>query len=95
MKLSNLDIGESAMVTAVGGSGALRQHILDMGLIPGAVVRLEKFAPMGDPMQLTLHGYTLTLAGPMPSPLMCHPVNIPMRWGRVMQTVMSPSNSLR
>jgi ferrous iron transport protein B len=61
MKLSNLDIGESAMVTAVGGSGALRQHILDMGLIPGAVVRLEKFAPMGDPMQLTLHGYTLTL----------------------------------
>ena len=49
------------MVTAVGGSGALRQHILDMGLIPGAVVRLEKFAPMGDPMQLTLHGYTLTL----------------------------------
>ena len=61
MKLSNLGIGESARVTAVGGSGALRQHILDMGLIPGAVVRLEKYAPMGDPMQLTLHGYTLTL----------------------------------
>ena len=61
MKLSNLDIGHSARVTAVGGSGALRQHILDMGLIPGVEVRLEKYAPMGDPMQLTLHGYTLTL----------------------------------
>ncbi|MBR3521849.1 MAG: ferrous iron transport protein B [Prevotella sp.] len=61
MKLSDIKIGESARVTAVGGSGALRQHILDMGLIPGAVVRLEKFAPMGDPMQLVLHGYTLTL----------------------------------
>lgn len=50
MTLDELKIGESATVTYVGGSGSLRQHFLDMGLIPGSVVTLEKFAPMGDPM---------------------------------------------
>ena len=45
----------------VGGSGALRQHFLDMGLIPGAEVTLVKLAPMGDPMELRIHGYELTL----------------------------------
>ncbi len=49
------------MVTSVGGDGALRQHFLDMGLIPGTKVTLMKYAPMGDPMQLMLHGYLLTL----------------------------------
>ena len=61
MTLDELKIGESATVTYVGGSGSLRQHFLDMGLIPGSVVTLEKFAPMGDPMELQIHGYELTL----------------------------------
>ena len=59
--LSQLQIGESATVTSVGGQGALRQHFLDMGVIPGAQVRLEKYAPMGDPMEFSIHGYELTL----------------------------------
>lgn len=61
MTLRELKIGKSAMVTSVGGDGALRQHFLDMGLIPGTKVTLMKYAPMGDPMQLKLHGYLLTL----------------------------------
>ena len=59
MTLDELKIGESATVTYVGGSGSLRQHFLDMGLIPGSVVTLEKFAPMGDPMELRIHGYEI------------------------------------
>ena len=61
MTLKELNIGESAVVEAVGGAGALRQHFLDMGLIPGEKVTLVKFAPMGDPMELQIHGYSLTL----------------------------------
>ncbi len=61
MTLRDLQIGQSAIVAAVGGSGALRQHFLDMGVIPGAEVTLVKFAPMGDPMELMIHGYELTL----------------------------------
>lgn len=61
MTLKELQIGQTARVERVGGEGALRQHFLDMGLIPGTEVMLEKFAPMGDPMQLRLHGYELTL----------------------------------
>ena len=61
MTLKELTIGESAVITAVGGEGALRQHFLDMGLIPGEEVTLVKFAPMGDPMELSIHGYELTL----------------------------------
>ena len=59
--LNELPKGESAIVNAVGGEGALRQHFLDMGLIPGVEVKLVKLAPMGDPMELQLHGYELTL----------------------------------
>lgn len=59
--LKELEIGESARIRSVGGQGALRQHFLDMGLIPGAVVRLIKYAPMGDPMELQIHSYELTL----------------------------------
>ena len=59
--LTGLAIGESGIITAVGGEGALRQHFLDMGLIPGVEVSLEKYAPMGDPMQLKVAGYELTL----------------------------------
>ena len=61
MKLKEMKIGQSARITAVGGEGSLRQHFLDMGVIPGTRVTLVKLAPMGDPMQLTLHGYELSL----------------------------------
>ena len=61
MTLSELQIGQSAEILHVGGSGALRQHILDMGMIPGTVVKVVKYAPMGDPIQLLIHGYELTL----------------------------------
>ncbi len=61
MTLKELEIGKSAVITAVGGNGALRQHFLDMGVIPGAEVTLAKYAPMGDPMELVIRGYKLTL----------------------------------
>ena len=61
MTLKELGIGESARLKTVGGDGALRQHFLDMGVIPKAEVTVVKFAPMGDPMELQLHGYELTL----------------------------------
>ena len=61
MTLRELETGKSAIVTAVGGEGALRQHFLDMGLIPGTEITLVKYAPMGDPMELRLHSYELTL----------------------------------
>ncbi len=61
MTLNMLEIGQSAVISAVGGEGALRQHFLDMGVIPGADVTLIKYAPMGDPMELMIHGYELTL----------------------------------
>ena len=61
MTLKELQIGKSAIITAVGGEGALRQHFLDMGVIPGAEVKAVKLAPMGDPMELRIHGYELTL----------------------------------
>ena len=61
MKLNELHPGQSAVVEAVGGEGALRQHFLDMGVIPGAVITLVKLAPMGDPLEFRLHGYELTL----------------------------------
>lgn len=61
MRLRDLEIGESCVVKAVGGEGALRQHFLDMGVIPGVTMTLVKYAPMGDPMELQIHGYELTL----------------------------------
>lgn len=61
MTLKDLRIGESAKITAVGGEGALRQHFLDMGVVPGAEIKLMKLAPMGDPMEFRVHGYELTL----------------------------------
>ncbi len=61
MTLKELEVGESAVIRQVGGSGALRQHFLDMGMIPGAEVTVVKLAPMGDPMELQIHGYALTL----------------------------------
>ena len=61
MTLKELAVGESATILSVGGSGALRQHLLDMGVIPGAEVTVLKFAPMGDPVEILIHGYSLTL----------------------------------
>ena len=61
MKLNALQPGQTARITAVGGEGMLRQHFLDMGVIPGAFVTMIKLAPMGDPMELQIHGYELTL----------------------------------
>ena len=61
MTLKDLEIGKTAVVTVVGGEGALRQHFLDMGVIPGVSVTVVKLAPMGDPMELLVRGYELTL----------------------------------
>ncbi len=61
MTLRDLEIGKTAVVISVGGEGALRQHFLDMGLIPGAVVTMVKYAPLGDPVEIRIHGYELTL----------------------------------
>lgn len=61
MTLKDLKVGESGRIESVGGEGALRQHFLDMGVIPGAEVTVIRMAPMGDPMELRLHGYELTL----------------------------------
>lgn len=61
MTLKDLKVGHSAKIVKVGGKGALRQHFLDMGVVPGVSVKLIKYAPMGDPMELLIHGYELTL----------------------------------
>ena len=61
MTLRELAVGETCVINSVGGEGALRQHFLDMGVIPGVEVTLVKLAPMGDPMELRIHGYELTL----------------------------------
>ena len=61
MTLDKLSIGSSGTIAAVGGEGALRCRLLDMGLIPGTKVTLQKVAPMGDPMEIRVRGYELTL----------------------------------
>ena len=61
MTLKELKAGQTGRVITVGGEGALRQHFLDMGVIPGVEITVDKFAPMGDPVELMLHGYKLTL----------------------------------
>ena len=61
MTLKDIKPGQSARIEAVGGEGALRQHFLDMGVIPGVPVTVTKLAPLGDPMELRIHGYELTL----------------------------------
>ena len=61
MTLDELAVGQSAVLQTVGGEGALRQHFLDMGLIPGEEVTLVRFAPLGDPMEIMVEGYELTL----------------------------------
>ncbi|MBQ9435055.1 MAG: ferrous iron transport protein B [Bacteroidales bacterium] len=61
MTLKELQIGQSALIQVIGGQGALRQHFLDMGLIPGAEIKVLKYAPLGDPMEVKIHGYSLSL----------------------------------
>ena len=61
MTLKELEIGKPAVIRAVGGEGALRQHFLDMGILPGTETTVVKYAPMGDPLEIRLHGYELTL----------------------------------
>ena len=61
MTLADLKIGQDAVLRTIGGQGELRHHLLDMGLTPGTEVTLRKVAPMGDPMELLLRGYSLTL----------------------------------
>ncbi len=61
MTLKELQIGKSAVIKSVGSHGALRQHFLDMGMIPGVEITVVKLAPMGDPMEIQIHGYELTL----------------------------------
>ena len=61
MTLAELETGSSAIISTVGGSGSLRQHLLDMGIIPGALVKMVKTAPLGDPLEIRIHNYELTL----------------------------------
>ena len=61
MTLNQLKIGSSGIIVAVGGSGALRRRLLDMGLTPGTQVYVRKTAPLGDPIELSLRGYTLSM----------------------------------
>ncbi len=61
MTLNDLKIGQSGIITAVGGEGTLRLRLLDMGLIPKTRVRVQKVAPMGDPIQIQIRGYELTI----------------------------------
>lgn len=61
MTLNDLKIGQSARITAVGGAGSLRNRLIDMGLIPHTVLTLRKVAPMGDPIEIRIRGYELTL----------------------------------
>lgn len=61
MTLDKLPIGKKAVITSVGGEGNLRNHLLDMGIIPKTVVSVRKTAPLGDPIEISLRGYTMTL----------------------------------
>lgn len=61
MTLNDLETGKEAVITAVNGEGALRLRLLDMGIIPGTAVKIIKIAPLGDPIEITLRGYELTI----------------------------------
>lgn len=79
MTLKELAIGKTAIVSSVGGEGALRQHFLDMGVIPGAEVTVVKLAPMGDPIELRVHGYELTLRMADAAQIIVEPVEASVR----------------
>ena len=90
MTLDTLEIGQSARIITVGGKGALRQHFLDMGLIPGADVTLVKFAPMGDPMELRIHGYELTLRLADAAKIEIIPIKVQQRKSEVLPSAAEP-----
>ncbi len=77
MTLDRLAIGETALIRTVGGNGPLRQHFLDMGMIPGQEIKLTKYAPLGDPMELLINGYTLTLRKADAARIEVEPVSTP------------------
>ena len=77
MTLDRLAIGETALIRTVGGQGSLRQHFLDMGMIPGQEIKLTKYAPLGDPMELLINGYTLTLRKADAARIEVEPVSTP------------------
>ncbi|MBQ6809908.1 MAG: ferrous iron transport protein B [Firmicutes bacterium] len=79
MTLRDLELGSSAEILSVGGYGSLRQHFLDMGIIPGAEVTLIKYAPMGDPMELQIHGYELTLRLADAEKIEIRPIDAPQK----------------
>ena len=89
MNLKELGIGETAVIESVGGEGSLRQHFLDMGVIPGAEITLEKYAPMGDPMELRIHSYELTLRVADAEKIEIKPVqkNAPKKSGIIVEPV--------
>ena len=101
MTLRELNKGESATILKVGGEGALRQHFLDMGVIPGTQVTVQKFAPLGDPMELRIHGYELTLRladaekieVEATTTLQTHPQPLPCREGSDYHTQSNFDNS--
>ena len=90
MTLDTLEIGQSARIITVGGEGALRQHFLDMGLIPGADVTLVKFAPMGDPMELRIHGYELTLRLADAAKIEIIPIKVQQQKSEVLPSAAEP-----
>ena len=83
MTLKELGIGRSAIVESVGGEGSLRQHFLDMGIIPGVEVTAVRFAPMGDPVELKIHGYELTLRLAEAEQIAVEPAQEPMNIARI------------
>ena len=89
MTIKDLKPGQSGIISKVGGQGALRQHFLDMGVIPGVEVTLIKLAPLGDPMELNIHGYELTLRLDDAAKIEIDPVNAPAEAGTVPEKAMA------
>ncbi len=87
--LDQLAVGSSCVVLNVGGEGELRQHFLDMGIIPGARITLVKFAPMGDPMELSIHGYKLTLRRAEAAQISVEPADDEVEQPRPQQTELA------
>lgn len=75
MTLNQLKIGQSAVITAVGGEGPLRNRLIDMGLIPHTKLTLRKVAPMGDPIEIRIRGYELTLRSDDAANISVEPIN--------------------
>lgn len=90
MTLKELEVGKSAVIRRVGGEGALRQHLLDMGMIPGAEVTVIKLAPMGDPMEVQVHGYELTLRLAEAQQIDIQPIGLPQPQSHIQRPRQGP-----